>query len=75
LPESFQPESPLPELPLDSLETADREALQLRFQEDLDFDEMAARLKISEAGARQRVSRALRRLRDLMSPITKGAKL
>jgi RNA polymerase sigma-70 factor, ECF subfamily len=48
--------SPLPE-------TA-RESLRLRFVEDLDYDNIAGRLGCSPAAARQRVSTAVRTLRE-----------
>jgi len=48
--------SPLPE--------ASRESLRLRFVEDLDYDRMAGRLGCSPEAARQRVSTAVRTLRE-----------
>ena len=48
--------SPLPE--------AAREPLRLRFVEDLDYDRIAGRLGISPEAARQRVSTAVRTLRE-----------
>ncbi len=48
--------SPLPE-------TA-REPLRLRFVDDLDYDRIAHQLGISQAAARQRVSTAVRTLRE-----------
>ena len=48
--------APLPE--------ASREPLRLRFVEDLDYDHIAGRLGISPAAARQRVSTAVRTLRE-----------
>ena len=48
--------APLPE--------ASREPLRLRFVEDLDYDRIAGRLGISPAAARQRVSTAVRTLRE-----------
>ncbi len=48
--------SPLPE-------TA-REPLRLRFVDDLDYDRIANQLGISQAAARQRVSTAVRTLRE-----------
>jgi RNA polymerase sigma-70 factor, ECF subfamily len=41
-----------------------RHALRLRFVDDLSYDEIAARLGCSNAAARQRVSSAIRRLRE-----------
>ena len=40
-----------------------RDALQLRFVDDLSYEQIAARLGCSNAAARQRVSSAVRRLR------------
>src|SRR4051794_21979501 len=48
--------SPLPE--------AAREPLRLRFVEDLDYDHIAGRLGCSPQAARQRVSTAVRTLRE-----------
>jgi RNA polymerase sigma-70 factor (ECF subfamily) len=48
--------SPLPE--------ASRESLRLRFVEDLDYDRVAERLGCSPEAARQRVSTAVRTLRE-----------
>ena len=48
--------SPLPE--------AARESLRLRFVEDLDYDRVAERLGCSPEAARQRVSTAVRTLRE-----------
>ena len=48
--------SPLPE--------AARESLRLRFVEDLDYDRIAGRLGCSTEAARQRVSTAVRTLRE-----------
>jgi RNA polymerase sigma-70 factor (ECF subfamily) len=41
-----------------------RAALELRFVEDLSYDDIARRLGCSSAAARQRVSSAVRRLRE-----------
>jgi RNA polymerase sigma-70 factor (ECF subfamily) len=41
-----------------------KRALQLRFVNDLSYDQIAARLGCSSAAARQRVSSAVRRLRE-----------
>jgi DNA-directed RNA polymerase specialized sigma24 family protein len=53
--------SDLPEL--DRLEPTQREALRLRYKEDLPFDEIAKRLQTSPVNVRQIVSRAIRKLR------------
>ena len=44
-----------------------REALRLRFVEDLDYDGIAGRLGISPVAARQRVSTAVRTLRERLT--------
>lgn len=41
-----------------------RRALQMRFVDDLSYDEMAARMGCTPVAARQRVSSAVRRLRE-----------
>jgi RNA polymerase sigma factor (sigma-70 family) len=51
---------------LDGVPQSHREALRLRVIEGLSYPEVAARLVISEDNARARVSRALRRLGDLL---------
>jgi len=58
-----------PELPdLGSLPLDQRKAVELRYMEDLPFDEIARRLETSPSNARQLVSRGVRRLRDLLAP-------
>lgn len=47
---------------LEKLSSGQREAVQLRVVEDLDYDEVATRLEISEEAARARVARGLRAL-------------
>lgn len=51
---------------LDGLSAAEREAVELRVLEELGYDEISARLKISSAAARTRVHRGLARLGQLM---------
>ena len=46
------------------LDETNRAALRLRFVDDLDYDGIAARLGCSTAAARQRVSTAVRTLRE-----------
>lgn len=48
------------------LSPQDREILIWRFQENRDYDEIAARLGISQTGCRSRVSRAVKRCRELL---------
>ena len=45
-----------------------RDALRLRFVEDLDYEGIAGRLEISIVAARQRVSTAVRTLRERVAP-------
>ena len=45
-----------------------RDALRLRFVDDLDYDELGARLGCSPVAARQRVSTAVRTLRERVAP-------
>ena len=47
------------------LSPQDREVLLWRFEQGLDYDEIANLLGISEVGGRSRVSRAVRRFRAL----------
>lgn len=60
----------LPEEPLEAslprdLPAQDREILLWRFEQNLDYPEIADRLGISETGCRSRVSRAVKRCRAL----------
>ena len=48
------------------LSKADREILIWRFEQNMDYDEIADLLGISETGCRSRVSRAVKRCRELM---------
>lgn len=50
------------------LPDATRTALRLRFVEDLDYDAIATRLGCSTVAARQRVSTAVRTLRERLAP-------
>jgi len=52
-------------LDLSAIDTASRELLEWRYSQDLSFDQIAARLKISAASARKRVSRAIQNLRKM----------
>jgi RNA polymerase sigma-70 factor (ECF subfamily) len=53
---------------LEDLPAGEREAVRLRVVDELEFEEVARRLTITEAAARQRVSRALRRLGERLRP-------
>lgn len=48
---------------ISALPQAQQQALSLRYIEDLDFDEIARRLRTSESNVRQLVSRAIKKLR------------
>jgi RNA polymerase sigma-70 factor (ECF subfamily) len=63
------------ETALEDLAPAVRVAVVLRVVEQLDYDELAARLGCSSQAARLRVSRGLRALRRTtsLSPILEGA--
>lgn len=57
----------IPALPsLEGLSVEQRKVVELRFGENLSFDDIAIRLETSPANARQMVSRAVRKLRKLM---------
>ena len=61
---------------IERLSKPEREAILLRFYEDRDYSEIASRLRISEAAARQRVSRGLKRLqKSLGTDLAGGATL
>ncbi len=51
---------------LSSLGTKQRQVLELRFNEDLSFADIAARLDTSQTNVRKIVSRAIQKLRGLM---------
>ena len=51
---------------LEDLSSAQKEAIELRYYEDLPFEEIALRLGTSPANARQLVSRGIRKLKSLM---------
>lgn len=50
-----------------ALSAAQRQALELRFDQDFSFEEIAARMRISAANSRQLISRAVRRLRNILA--------
>jgi RNA polymerase sigma-70 factor (ECF subfamily) len=52
---------------LDRLNTTQRQALDLRFQQEMNFAEIGKRLATSEENARQVVSRAIRKLRKILT--------
>lgn len=51
---------------LDGLSPKDREVLLWRYEQGLDYRDMAGRLGISESGCRDRVARAVKRLKKLL---------
>lgn len=53
----------LGEVDLAGLPVKQREALELRYTQDLSFEEIAGRLRTSPANVRQLISRAIRKLR------------
>lgn len=52
---------------LDQLPVDYREALVLRYHEEVPVDEIASALKLSESGVRMRVSRGLKKLREILA--------
>lgn len=60
-----EPETSLEELLPQKLPQADRDILIWRFEQDLDYREIADRLGISEGNSRIRVHRAISRCRKL----------
>jgi len=57
-------ESLLPTPDLSSLPESQRQAVELRYGEDLSFEEIAKKLETSPANARQLISRAIRKLKS-----------
>ena len=60
------PTMPLADILPGGLREEDQELLILRFEEQLDYRQIAEKKGIKEAACRQRVSRAIRRCRELM---------
>ena len=60
------PSSSLDEVLPKQLSTQEREILIWRFEQNMDYSEIANRLGISEPGCRSRVSRAIKRCRELL---------
>ena len=58
-------------LPRELSET-DKKILILRFEKQLEYDELAESLGITDFAARQRVSRAVRRMRKLLGRAEEG---
>lgn len=57
---------------LDQLPVDYREALVLRYHEEVPVEEIAAALKLSESGVRMRVSRGLKKLREILAGENNG---
>lgn len=55
---------------LSHLEAPHREVLEMRYLKELSFEAIATRLGISAASARQRVSRAIRKLKALQTEVS-----
>ena len=62
-------------IPMDQVSALDRKALELRYEQDLSFEEMAQALGVSSQSARQRVSRAVRALRVALGVEKAGRRL
>lgn len=60
------PSSSLDEVLPKQLSTQEREILIWRFEQNMNYSEIANRLGISEPGCRSRVSRAIKRCRELL---------
>ena len=56
------------EIDLTKLSEEQRKAIELRYNEELSFSEIAARLNTSPANARQIVSGGIRKLREIFQP-------
>jgi RNA polymerase sigma-70 factor, ECF subfamily len=57
-------DDPVPRAAFEELAPQHREVLRLRFLEELGYDDVAARLNVTEHAARQRVYRAMQALRS-----------
>jgi RNA polymerase sigma-70 factor (ECF subfamily) len=64
--QSEQPQEGDQELPVGQLPVHHREAIELRYQEGLEFAGMARKWNVTEAVARKRVSRAIQALREIL---------
>jgi len=64
-PENYK-EAPTKNIPLSSLSTVQRDAIEKRYLQERDFSDIADSLQITETNARQIISRAVRKLRYLM---------
>lgn len=59
---------------IELLPVEQRKLIEMRFAEGMSFEEIAGQVAITKTTARKRVSRSLRRMRDLLSGRKKGAK-
>jgi len=59
--------APIELLDLRNLSQSQKEAVSLRFEHDLSFEEIALRLQTSPANARQLVSRAVKKIKSLVA--------
>ena len=71
--EDGQPSGANSELPdffelVESLSEREQEVLRLRYEAELDFEEIARRLGLNSGNVRQVISRSVRKLRSLMTP-------
>lgn len=64
--ESADIQATLPDLA--GLPATQRQAIELRYSDDLSFEEIAKRLNTSPSNVRQLVSRGVKRLKELMAP-------
>lgn len=62
---------PVSAMALDSLPDRQRVAIELRFYDDLNFEEIAERLKTSSSNVRQMISRGIKNLRELTRELTR----
>ena len=65
-PEQGIPAESLPSAILSALPERQREAVRLKFEDDLDFNEIAAKLNTTSENVRQLVSRGLRKLKGAL---------
>lgn len=61
--EERAPSEPVPAVVLSALPDRQREAVRLRYEEELDFDEIATKLNTTSENVRQLVSRGIRKLK------------
>src|SRR6185312_9356397 len=59
---------------LEGLSSREQAAVKMRYEDDLPFEEIALRLKVSPSHARQIISRGIKSLRKILAPAEKGIK-